>query len=115
MKRRTHFELRAAMRETQVTQADLARAAGVSPITAWRWANAKIPIPGYVWSILALIDDDEAEAVLMGMPKEWVIEYDDVFPNGESFRKMVKNFHPDITRKDTNLEISIINEFKSFF
>jgi len=102
------------MRETQVSQAELARATGVSPITAWRWANAKIPIPGYVWSVLALIDEDEPEAILMGMPKEWVIEHEDVFTNGETYRQMAKKYHPDITGKDTAIELAVITEFKNF-
>lgn len=116
-KRRTHFELRAALRDCKITQAELARACSVTPLTVWRWTSGRIVIPGYVWSILALLDPyepDEADAILMGMPKEWIVEHEDVFPNGESYRQLVKLWHPDVTRRDTALEMAVIAEFKNF-
>ena len=115
--RRTHFELRAAMREIGISQAQLARACGVSSLTPWRWVSGRTPIPGHVWSLLGLLDEDDPddpEFVLMGMAKEWVIEHEDVFPNGESYRQMVKTWHPDITKKDTAAELAVISEFKNF-
>lgn len=115
--KRTHFELRAALRTAQVTQAELARACGTTPVTVWRWCSGKSPVPLYVWSILALLDPeepDEPEAILMGMPKDWVIEYEDVFQRGESYRQMVKAWHPDITRRDTDAELAVISEFKNY-
>ena len=112
--RRTHFELRAALRETGISQADLSRALHVSPITVYRWVNAKMEIPGYVWAMLSLLDGEKRSIVIRGDTKIWCIEEDDVFPNGESYRDMLKKFHPDITRRDTNAEIAVITEFKNF-
>ena len=115
--RRTHFELRAAMRWLSLKQIDLARACGVERTTVWRWQIGKIHIPHYVWTVLALLDEEEPDdinAVLLGMPKEWPIEEEDVFPNGESYRDMVKLWHPDKTGRDTGLELSVISEFKNF-
>lgn len=115
--RRTHFELRAAMRWLCLKQVDLAKACGVDRITVWRWRMGKIPIPHYVWSLLALMDEDEPddiEAIMLGMPKEWPVEEEDVFPNGETYREMIKLWHPDKTRRDTALELSVITEFKNF-
>jgi transcriptional regulator with XRE-family HTH domain len=114
MPRRTHFELRAAMRETGIKQSQLARAMGVRPVTIWRWVNAKADIPGYVWTIMALFGKDKRANILKGMPKEWIIEEEDVFPNDESYRDMVKMFHPDKTGKDTALELAVISEFKNY-
>lgn len=116
-KRRTHFELRAALRTLRIAPSELARACGVLPTTIWRWTSGLRPIPAYIWSLLALLDEeepDEPEAIFLGMPKEWVIEHEDVFPNGEGYRQLVKQWHPDITRRDTALEMSVISEFKNF-
>lgn len=116
-RRRTHFELRAAMRTLGVTKTQLSRACGVDFSTVWRWIDGKTIIPVYAWTILALLDEEEPDdigSILKGMPKDWDIEYDDVFPNGESYKDMIKIWHPDKSKKDTTLEMTVINEFKNF-
>lgn len=114
MQRRTHFELRAALRELQMMQTEFATIMGVEPITVYRWYHGQRQIPGAVWTVLAFLDRDKLANIKKGMPKEWIIEYEDVFPNGETYKQMIKKFHPDITRKDTNLELAVISEFKNF-
>ncbi len=113
--RRTHFELRAALRETGISQAQLMRACSVKPTTVWRWYHGKMEIPGYVWSILGLIDKQKPSQILKGMPKIWVVEFEDVFSEGETYRDLIKRFHPDKTGRETNLELAAISEFKNFF
>lgn len=117
MKRRTHFELRAALRIAQVSPSELARACGVLPTTVWRWTSGLRPIPGYVWSLMGMLDiedPDEPDDILLGIAKDWMVEHEDVFPNGESYKDLVKQWHPDATRRDTAIEMAIIAEFKNF-
>ncbi len=117
MKRRTHFELRAALRIAQVRPSELARACGVLPTTVWRWTSGLRPIPGYVWSLMGMLDiedPDEPDDILLGIAKDWMVEHEDVFPNGESYKDLVKQWHPDATRRDTAIEMAVIAEFKNF-
>jgi transcriptional regulator with XRE-family HTH domain len=100
-----------------MSQVQLAMACGVTKSTVWRWVHGKSPIPFFVWTIVALLDEEEPDdlgAVMLGMPKEWPVEHEDVFPNGESYRAMVKLWHPDMTRRDTGEEMSIIAQFKNY-
>ena len=40
------------MRKAKLSQKDLARLCRVDNSTVWRWRTGKIPVPGWVWTIL---------------------------------------------------------------
>lgn len=54
MKHRQNADLRRALNELDMSQADLARIAEVDTTTVSRWANGRRRIPGLVWAYLDL-------------------------------------------------------------
>lgn len=112
--RRTHFELKAAMREIQISQAELARILKVTQVSVWRWVNGVCVIPSYLWVVLALLAGQKPAHLRRGAVLEWIIEEEDVFAEGQNFRDLVKKYHPDVTGRDTTAEMAVINSFKNF-
>jgi transcriptional regulator with XRE-family HTH domain len=113
--RRTHFELRAAMRVLKLKQKDLVKACGVDRVSVSRWLNGSRSIPRYVWTILTFIHDDgkvHLSRILNGETFQWPIIREDVFDKNQTYRDLVKKWHPDKTGQDTTAEMSIINGFK---
>ena len=47
-------EFDAAMKTAKLRQIDLARLAGVTRVSVWRWRTGRQPIPDYAWTIVRL-------------------------------------------------------------
>lgn len=107
--RKTCFELRAALEQEFLTQADLARMCGVKPVQVWRWCEGKAEVPTYVWSLLSAIAGMPVFALKDGEVSKWKVERRHVYRYGKTYKGLAKRFHPDATGRDTTAEMQLIN------
>jgi len=84
---------------------------GVNRQQVWRWCDGSAPIPGYVWTILALLSGVEKWKILRGDMPTWEVHREHVY-RGKDFKALAKRFHPDTSGRDTTAEMQIINRFR---
>lgn len=109
---KTCFELRAALEKLFIRQSWMAELCGVNRLQVWRWCEGVAPIPAYVWTILALIEGVKHHEVLRGNLPSWEVKRHHVYRAAKDFKKLAKQFHPDVSGRNTKAEMQIINKFR---
>lgn len=106
------FELRAALEDMGLKPTVLAKVCGVKYLEAWRWIQGERKIPRSVRIILTLIKTRAPSLVMSGQLLEWEVKRHHVFREGETFRDVLKRWHPDVNQRDTMAEMQVINQFR---
>lgn len=108
----TCFELRAALDDVRMMQSSLARLCGVDTKQAWRWCDGQNPVPEYVVALLSMIKCNDPSRVMRGHRERSEVRRRHVYRNGATFKSLMKRWHPDVTRRDTNAEMALVNKFR---
>lgn len=111
---KTCFELRAALEDLGLSQAQLAALCGVKRLQAWRWCEGKADVPTYVWAMLTLAKGRTTILQLVHTRRfhQWKVEKHHVYRNGKEFKGLARRFHPDVSGRDTTAEMQIINAMR---
>jgi len=112
MKTMLCFELRAALEDMGLKPTVLAKVCGVEYVEAWRWVEGQRKIPKSVRIILTLMKTRAPSLVLTGHLLEWEVKRRHVYRDHETFKDLLKRWHPDANRRDTTGEMQVINQFR---
>lgn len=111
-RRKSCFELRAALDDLWLNQTEFARMCGVKPRQVLRWCEGDAEVPDYVWCLLSSIKNVDLNDLRKKRWHSWEIKHHHVFRGRKNFRTLLKRFHPDVSGRDTTAEMQIINALR---
>jgi hypothetical protein len=111
-RRKSCFELRAALDHFYLQSAELAAMCGVKPVQVWRWCEGKAEVPDYVWCLLSAMAGTSIDDLRRRRWHSWKIEPHHAFRGRKTFRVLLKRFHPDVSGRDTTAEMQALNALR---
>ena len=106
------FELRAGLEAAHISASEFATLLKVERSTAWRWFKGEREVPHYAMLALSALAGLNATALRKGDLLKLRIERRHVYLPGETFKDLVKKWHPDASRRDTTAEMQLVNLYR---
>jgi transcriptional regulator with XRE-family HTH domain len=107
------FEFRAALEAVKMSQADFAKLLKAERSTVWRWFRGEREVPHYAMVILSALAGAGPAELRSGRLRQFNVQRHHVYPNGETYRDLVKRWHPDAAHRDTNAEMQLVNRYRT--
>lgn len=107
------FEFRAALEAVKLSRSELATLLKVERSTVWRWFSGDREIPHYAMLILSALAGAAPAELRSGRLHRFDVQKHHVYLPGETFKKLLKRWHPDVARRDTNAEMQLVNRYRT--
>ena len=107
------FEFRAALEAVKMSQADFAKLLKAERSTVWRWFKGEREVPHYAMVILSGLAGHDPAELRSGRLRQFDVQRHHVYLNGETFKDLVKRWHPDVAHRDTNAEMRLVNQYRT--
>ena len=96
-----------------MSQTDFASLLKVERSTVWRWFKGEREVPHYALVILSALAGADPDELRSGRLRQFNVQRHHVYLNGETFRDLANRWHPDLTHRDTNAEMQMVNRYRS--